>query len=96
MEDLGKIYIVNLKRFRKEKGITQEKLSELIDVSSSYIGRIETGGISPSFKIIQSISEKLDIAPYLFFIPEKASNVIEDVKAKEILANLKEILRKFE
>ena len=40
--DLQDVFISNLKRFRKEQHITQEKLAELCDTETSYIGQIET------------------------------------------------------
>ena len=55
--DLQEIFISNLKRFRKEQHITQEKLAELCDTETSYIGQIETKKRLPSFStVFQKVS----------------------------------------
>lgn len=51
--DENKIYFIigqNLKRIRKEKGLTQEKLAEESNYSLSFIGNLE------SQKVYQTIS----------------------------------------
>ncbi|MDR2393178.1 MAG: helix-turn-helix transcriptional regulator [Treponema sp.] len=37
-----------MKKYRKQSGITQEKLAELCDTAPCYIGQIETGHRFPS------------------------------------------------
>lgn len=39
---LERIVIENIKKIRKEKNITQEKLAKLCETSTSYIGSMET------------------------------------------------------
>ena len=50
---LQQIFISNLKRIRKEKRITQEKLAELCDTDTCYIGQIETLRRFPSIHFIE-------------------------------------------
>jgi len=57
----GKI-IAQIKRRRKEKGITQNDLAILINVPKSTIGRIEAGMTSPRTETLLKISRALDIA----------------------------------
>ena len=58
---------------RKELKITQEKLSEIIDVSPSYISEIERGSSICSLSTIVNIAKNLDVSlDYLVFgITEK-------------------------
>ena len=46
---------------RKLKGLTQEKLAELIDVHEKYIGRIETGKQNVTIKTLNKIANVLGI-----------------------------------
>ena len=39
---------MKLKKLRKEKNITQDKLSEKLGLSGRYVGKIEAGMIKPS------------------------------------------------
>ena len=52
----------NLKKIRKEKGITQRNLSKLTDLSYSMISKIESGEQSnPSFDTLLMLSNALDV-----------------------------------
>ncbi len=61
---------------RKELHLTQEKLSEIIDVSPTFVGEIERGSSIPSLATISNISETLDLSlDYLIFgITQNNSN----------------------
>lgn len=53
---------------RKELKLTQEKLSEIIDVSPSYISEIERGSSISSLATICKISQTLNVSlDYLVF-----------------------------
>ncbi|MBQ8459526.1 helix-turn-helix transcriptional regulator [bacterium] len=58
----------NIKKFRKEKGITQLKLSIMTGLSKDYIAAIECGRRVPSVKRLILIASKLNIEIYKFFI----------------------------
>jgi len=52
----------NIKKYRKEKGLSQDKLSRLADVSHATIIKIESGGIqSPTIDTVQKIAKALDV-----------------------------------
>lgn len=53
----------NIRRFRRAKGITQEKLAETVDVSGSYIGYLERGKKSPSLDLLARIANVLQVDP---------------------------------
>lgn len=67
MDSYQKEFIQNLKMFRKEKNISQAKLSELCNVSTGTIGNIECGSSKPSFDLILTIARVLNIHPSLLF-----------------------------
>ena len=52
----------NIKKHRKEKGLSQDKLSRLADVSHATIIKIESGGIqSPTIDTVQKIAKVLGV-----------------------------------
>jgi len=57
LENLGR----NLKRYRKEMCLTQEKLAEKTNLHQTYIGKLETGKINPSVKQLFVITRALKI-----------------------------------
>lgn len=50
-----------IKHYRKKKGFTQEKLAKMIGISSKrVIWDYESGRVTPSIKVLESIAEVLD------------------------------------
>jgi transcriptional regulator with XRE-family HTH domain len=74
---LQSIFIGNLKKFRKQKGLSQMKLAERCKTSTSYIGEIEIGNKFPSITMIEKIANALQIQPHLLFLAEQDSGVNE-------------------
>ncbi len=56
----------NVRKYRKLRNLSQEKLSELVNVSTDYISLIELGKRVPSLKRLYKIAEILDVEPYKF------------------------------
>lgn len=68
----------SLKYWRKKKGLSQEKLSELIGYGETYITEIESRHKFPKPETIDIICDKLDIEPFQLFqkpdpVPERAA-----------------------
>ena len=68
------IFGENLKRYRIEKGLSQEKFAELCGLHRTYISDIERFKRSISLENIQKISRALGIETYKLFI-EKGENL---------------------
>ncbi|MBP3923814.1 helix-turn-helix transcriptional regulator [bacterium] len=75
-----------LKDLRKERGLTQEKFAELLELETGSIGMIEIGQRATSFETLEKISEKLNINYYELFDFEEieTKNSIEKAIIKEI------------
>ncbi len=67
----------NLKKIRKDKGITQEKLSSLTKISITSIQRYELGKRQPTVEIINKIADALEISVY-DLIGKQSKNIEED------------------
>ena len=63
------IFRNNLKYYRNQKGLTQDKLSEISGISSDYLSEIERGKRTPSFKRMVLIAQALEIEVYKLFKP---------------------------
>ncbi|HLO52335.1 MAG TPA: helix-turn-helix domain-containing protein [Kamptonema sp.] len=50
-----------LNQFRRQKGITQEELAEIIGKTTDHISLLERGERSPSFEVILDLSEALNV-----------------------------------
>ena len=52
----------NIKKYRKENGLSQDKLARLADVAHATIIKIESGGIkSPTIDNVQKIAKALGV-----------------------------------
>jgi transcriptional regulator with XRE-family HTH domain len=86
--NLKQIFVVNLKKFRNHKGISQMKLAELCDTATNYIGEIEIGRRFPSLKLIEKIGQVLETEPYRFFIDDSEKKLGELDETIDFLARL--------
>ena len=84
--DLQDIFIGNLKRFRRERNLTQEQLAELCDTETSYIGQIETKKRFPSLAFIEKLADAMEIRAYYLYKPyEKEDSEINKSIKDEII-----------
>ena len=65
----SEIFRNNLKFYRNMRGLTQEQLSEISDISTDYLSQIERGKRTPSFKRMELLANALDIQVYKLFMP---------------------------
>ena len=54
---------LNIKKYRKEKHLTQERLAEALDISTVHMSHIEGGSVSMSLDLLLRICETLGASP---------------------------------
>ncbi|GHU87471.1 hypothetical protein FACS189476_02960 [Spirochaetia bacterium] len=59
--DIQKVIIANIKKWRKQAGLSQEKLANICGTAPAYIRQIEIGHRSPSIKYLVKIAGALKI-----------------------------------
>lgn len=70
------VFVNNLKFYRKQKGLSQEKLSNEIGMSMTYINQIENKGSWPQPEIVDKIASCLGVSiQELFGIDSSPENV---------------------
>ncbi|MDR3356850.1 MAG: helix-turn-helix domain-containing protein [Spirochaetaceae bacterium] len=86
---LEKLVVDNIRRIRKEKGITQEKLAEACDTATSYIGLMEIYRHAPKLSTIENIANALNIDPIVLFQnPRPPSDTIPDAEISRLKASI--------
>lgn len=58
---LTKTICKRIKKYRSERGLTQEELAEKVGVSRVYIGYVEQGRNTPSLEILEKITKALKV-----------------------------------
>lgn len=67
MRNLTDAFGANLKRIRKSRGLTQEKLSELIGINQRQLARIEAGSSFVTAATIENICNSLEVSTQELF-----------------------------
>lgn len=68
--DIIKVFGTNVRKYRLEMGVSQEKFAELCNLHRTYISDIERFQRSISLDNIQKIADALEIETYKLFIQE--------------------------
>jgi len=61
--DWGKIVGANVRRLRKERGLTQEQLAMETEIDLTYLGGIERGRRNPSVSVLGRLANALGVHP---------------------------------
>ena len=54
-------FAINLKRIRKDRGVTQDELAKAIGVSRSAIGMYESGAREPDYETLEAIADFFNV-----------------------------------
>ena len=76
-----------IKRVRKNRGITQEQLAEMIDISPRSLSNIEVGGCFVKSETLEKILEALNITTEELFANDHIKSNIELLKEIDIYLN---------
>ena len=89
-------FIENLRYWRKKRGLSQQKLSEMINISPNYLNAVENGKNFPSPEIIQSISDSLQIFPYQLFLEHPVMAVADNTMVYELLSIKQQLIKEID
>jgi transcriptional regulator with XRE-family HTH domain len=84
MTSLREILAHNLKNKRRNCGFSQEKLAEMVNVSTHHIATIETARNYPTLDLVERLAKALNIEIYELFInplspPEEMERLYQTV-----------------
>lgn len=78
-----------IKEARKQKKISQEKLSEMLNVSQSAISSYESGARKPDIDFLPQIAKALDVSvSYLLGRDEEQPKSMEDAERQRYVSEL--------
>jgi len=69
--DILKVFGTNLRKYREERNISQERFAEMAGLHRTYISDVERFQRSISLGNVQKIADALGIETYLLFKEEK-------------------------
>ncbi|MDR0600287.1 MAG: helix-turn-helix transcriptional regulator [Treponema sp.] len=68
--DLNGLFVLNMKKWRKNRGLSQKVVAQRCEAAHTYIRQIESGSRTPSFAFIGKLARALDIEVYRLFYDE--------------------------
>ena len=86
------IFGKNLKYYRKEKKLSQEQLSENVDITVKHLSEIERGIVFASAGLMEKLANNLNIPIFAFFLTDNNiyyENIMLARIEKEIIQNIK-------
>jgi transcriptional regulator with XRE-family HTH domain len=60
-DEIHAILAANVKKYRKQAGLSQERLSELCGLHYSYVGRLERNAGNPELSTLKRLADQLDV-----------------------------------
>lgn len=79
MSELKKLLGKRIREIRVAKNLTQENLSELTDIGTSSISKIESGYFHPTDDNLERIAKALNVEPYKLYMFNHQKD-IDDLK----------------
>jgi len=94
--ELQEEFIKNLKFYRSERSISQEKLAERCGCATGTIGCIECGKTLPSFEMVGKIANALEVHPADLFLRNASTTVTntKDILLTELLPQIESFIKK--
>ena len=90
--EVRELFGLNLKRYRKEKRLSQEQLAEKVDISDKHLSKLERGLTFVSADLLEKLSKKLGVSVAHLFCTENEN--IENVYDEKILRKFDRITEK--
>lgn len=79
----------NIKQIRKQKGLTQKSLGELLSVSEGMIRQYELGIRKPKIETIEKIASALGVSIFTLYGEEYQKTPLSEYSTEELLAEIK-------
>lgn len=100
---LRKIFIDNIKFYRKKAHISQQQLAEKCDMATNYLSEIETGKKFPSVDMIELLAKELAVPAYLLFLdsteiaiaPDMATQKRNEEFSRALFRSITDVLKEF-
>lgn len=89
MTNLHKNLAYNLKRLRQLESISQDALAAKTNLSSGYIGDLETGAKFPSPSKLEILAKVLGVKPYMLIMSKEDMDEDSSAELREVAYRFK-------
>lgn len=67
-EPLRLVLAANVRRYRNERGWSQERLAEKSKLTQVFVSRIETAKVAPTIDTVAALARALEVDPSLLLV----------------------------
>ena len=60
---LARIFGANVRKYRKQRGLSQEALADEVELAVTYVGQIERGLRNPTLDVVERFAKVLRLKP---------------------------------
>ena len=92
MDKIQSCLASNMKRYRKQLNLSQEKLAENAGASANYIAMIESGRYFPSLPMLRQIARALNVDSLDLFDKSGFEFQKMEILRKELLENMSKVI----
>lgn len=85
----AKILGARLNKIRKDRGISSDKLAELVDISPTHIRQIERGDRLPSLQVFVALVNTLGVPPSVLLL--ESLNKVDDSALNDFAKRMQNI-----
>jgi transcriptional regulator with XRE-family HTH domain len=96
--NIKSVFGENLKHYRKAKKLSQDQLSEKVDISVKHLSSIERGLTFVSADLLEKLAVSVEVPVFYFFVNEKEVfcndvmlNTIDRIIEKNLIKTIEEI-----
>lgn len=65
---LARTFGVNVRRLRKERGLSQEALADAVELAPTYVGQLERGRRNPTLAVVEKFGSALGVEPLVLLV----------------------------
>jgi len=91
--NIKQILAANLRENRRKRGLTQEKLAEMANMSLHYLATLELGNNFPSGEMLEKLAQALNIQAFQLFTPTATPEGALLHLEQSIVTNIKQALK---
>ena len=87
-----------IKNIRRSKGIKQNTLAEMCDITPTYLSQIENNVKEPHMSVLKVIAEKLDLPlPVMFFLSLSTDDITPEKREayKHLVPSINSMISEF-
>ncbi|GFE94728.1 helix-turn-helix domain-containing protein [Acetobacter persici] len=67
--NIREILAANLKRYRRERGVSQEELAHLAEIDRTYISSLERCQYAASIEVVDRLAKALGVQTSILLVP---------------------------